>query len=80
VNRLFDAQRLRFLPLAIILDLESIEDVSIGTAAPPCIVQQAAEMAEVLIESRPATSRLALGFDPTQVVQEFQLPERAVWD
>ncbi len=72
---LLEGQGLGRSLLRCVLQTEAVEHVALGAAAAPGVVQQAAEVAQVLGQAGVRPAPLPLGLEPVQVVLQAEAPE-----
>ena len=56
------------------LQAEAIEHVAFGAATAPGVLEQSADVAEILGQAAFSAATLALGFEPMQIILQRKMP------
>src|SRR5438132_112494 len=71
---LFQVEGLRFRTPQGMLQAEAIEHVAFGAATAPGVLEQSADVAEILGQAAFGAATLALGFKPMQIILQRKMP------
>ena len=71
---LFQVESLRFRTPQGMLQAEAIEHVAFGAATAPGVLEQSADVAEILGQAAFSAATLALGFEPMQIILQRKMP------
>src|SRR5579859_318326 len=73
---LFHGEEVRLVSLHPRMQVQPVEDVALGAAAAPGVLEESAQVARLLGERGLGSATLALRLEPAQVILERELPQR----